>query len=259
MTIARQIFSPLIQAGIILLGLTCNTPAWTAEIVSATSSTPHTPVNTQPATAASASPAAAASAASNASTYKAALNASVSTPMSIASYTPQNSGANRNEDKLGELIARLAAEHAAADRPLKITGRGQLQDITNRASDLVMHALGMLGISYKRGGNTPESGLDCSGMVRYVFKQALGHELPRSAAEISQIGIQIKQSELQPGDLVFYNTMKNSFSHVGIYLGDGKFIHSPSAGGQVRIESMALAYWTKRFDGARRMPERRDE
>jgi cell wall-associated NlpC family hydrolase len=181
--------------------------------------------------------------------------------MSIAAYTPPNSrasnagsGTSRNEDKLGELIARLATEHASAERPSKSNGSGNLQDITNRAGDLVMHALGMLGINYKRGGDTPESGLDCSGMVRYVFKQALGHELPRSAAEISQVGVQINPSDLQPGDLVFYNTMKNNFSHVGIYLGDGKFIHSPSAGGQVRIESMSLAYWTKRFNGARRMP-----
>ncbi len=116
-----------------------------------------------------------------------------------------------------------------------------------------MQAMGMLGIRYKRGGNSPETGMDCSGMVRHVFKQAWGSILPRSAVEISQVGQQVKPQDLQPGDLVFYNTLKRGFSHVGIYLGDNKFIHSPSAGGQVRIESMDMAYWKKRFNGARRM------
>ncbi len=116
-----------------------------------------------------------------------------------------------------------------------------------------MQAMGMLGINYKRGGNSPDTGLDCSGMVRYVYKQVTGRELPRSALEISQVGKNIQTTELQPGDLVFYNTMRRTFSHVGIYLGDNKFIHSPSSGGQVRIESMELAYWKQRFNGARRM------
>jgi len=88
-----------------------------------------------------------------------------------------------------------------------------------------------------------------------VFKDALGAELPRTSAEISRVGEKIEQKDLQPGDLVFYNTLRRGFSHVGIYLGDNKFIHSPSAGGQVRIESMDLAYWKKRFNGARRINE----
>ena len=91
--------------------------------------------------------------------------------------------------------------------------------------------------------------------MRLVFKDALGAELPRTSAEISRVGEKIEQKDLQPGDLVFYNTLRRGFSHVGIYLGDNKFIHSPSAGGQVRIESMDLAYWKKRFNGARRINE----
>lgn len=113
----------------------------------------------------------------------------------------------------------------------------------------------MVGIKYKRGGNTPENGLDCSGFVRYVFMNTLGTELPRTSKEISQVGEQVEQHELQPGDLVFYNTLRRGFSHVGIYLGDNKFIHSPAAGGKVRIESMEIAYWKKRFNGARRIME----
>ena len=131
----------------------------------------------------------------------------------------------------------------------------KLQDFSGRASELVMHAFGLLGIRYRMGGSTPENGLDCSGLVRYVFKQAWGQDLPRTAVELSQVGETVQPQELQPGDLVFYNTMRRGFSHVGIYLGDNKFIHSPSAGGQVRIESMDISYWRERFSGARRVAE----
>jgi len=136
----------------------------------------------------------------------------------------------------------------------------KLQSFTDRASELAMQAMGLVGINYKRGGNTPESGLDCSGFVRYVFKEAWGSNLPRTAAELSHVGKPVDAKDLQPGDLVFYNTLKRGFSHVGIYLGENKFIHSPSAGGQVRVESMTVDYWKKRFNGARRMedPEKAD-
>jgi cell wall-associated NlpC family hydrolase len=138
----------------------------------------------------------------------------------------------------------------------------KLQDmadhVTSKTSDLAVEAMSMLGIKYRYGGNTPETGLDCSGLVRYVFKAALGTDLPRTAAEISRVGEKIDSHDLQPGDLVFYNTLRRGFSHVGIYLGDSKFIHSPSAGGEVRIESMNIAYWKKRFVGARRIVEDSD-
>ena len=131
----------------------------------------------------------------------------------------------------------------------------RLQDITNRASELATQALAMLGINYRYGGNSPDTGLDCSGLVRYVFKEAWGTDLPRTSVEISRVGEKIGRDNLQPGDLVFYNTLRRGFSHVGIYLGDGKFIHSPSSGGQVRIESMDESYWKKRFNGARRIAD----
>jgi cell wall-associated NlpC family hydrolase len=136
----------------------------------------------------------------------------------------------------------------------------KLQELTHRASDLALAAIGMIGIRYQRGGTTPENGLDCSGLVRYVFMQSWGAVLPRTAADISKVGQKVKTQDLQPGDLVFYNTLRRGFSHVGIYLGDNKFIHSPSAGGQVRIESMDMAYWKQRFDGARRIadPQQKD-
>ena len=129
----------------------------------------------------------------------------------------------------------------------------RIQEISDRASNLVTKAGNLIGIRYKYGGNTPEQGLDCSGLVRLVFKDVLDVQLPRTALEISRASEKIEVSELQPGDLVFYNTLKRGFSHVGIYMGDNKFIHSPSSGGRVRVENMEVTYWKKRFNGARRI------
>lgn len=120
-------------------------------------------------------------------------------------------------------------------------------------SELASQALGYLGIRYRMGGSSPDTGFDCSGLVGYVTRQVLGLNLPRRAEEISRLGQEVEQAELQPGDLVFYNTLRRKFSHVGIYLGDGRFVHSPSAGGVVRIESMDMSYWKNRFNGARRI------
>ena len=133
------------------------------------------------------------------------------------------------------------------------TTRTRLHDLTARASELAIQAMGMIGIRYQYGGNAPENGLDCSGLVRYLFMQVWGKELPRTSEEISRLGEPVDTGNLQPGDLVFYNTLRRSFSHVGIYLGDNKFVHAPSAGGQVRIESMEVGYWKNRFNGARRL------
>ncbi len=155
------------------------------------------------------------------------------------------------------LQAAISNQCRAAENPTPEPSAAliKLQELRNRASDLTVKAMDMLGIRYKRGGSTPENGLDCSGFVRYVFKDAVGAELPRTSNEISKVGENIQTKDLQPGDLVFYNTLRRGFSHVGIYLGDNKFIHSPSAGGQVRIESMDIGYWKKRFNGARRINE----
>ncbi len=131
----------------------------------------------------------------------------------------------------------------------------RVSSFTDRATNLAMEAMSLIGIHYKRGGTSPQNGLDCSGLVRYVFREANGTELPRTSAEMSKLGEQVDKSQLQPGDLVFFNTLKRTFSHVGIYLGDNKFIHAPSSGGAVRIESMDLAYWKARFNGARRIAD----
>ena len=129
-----------------------------------------------------------------------------------------------------------------------------VQQVRNRASDLVMSAMNFLGVPYRRGGNSAEDGFDCSGFTRYVFDRSLGLVLPRRADEQAKAPglLAVKRDELKPGDLVFFNTLKRTFSHVGIYVGEGKFIHAPRTGAEVRIEDIRDAYWAKRFTGARR-------
>jgi len=119
-------------------------------------------------------------------------------------------------------------------------------------AELALRAVQYLGIPYRRGGTGP-TGFDCSGLVRFVFGEVLGLKLPHRAEEIVNLGQELKSKDLEPGDLVFYNTMGRRNSHVGIYLGDNRFVHAPSSGGVVRIESMDLDYWKKRFNGARRI------
>ena len=116
-------------------------------------------------------------------------------------------------------------------------------------------ALDLLGIRYRKAGSAPENGFDCSGFVGHVFREGLGMVLPRSAREISQTGEPVRKEDLRPGDLVFFNTMRRTFSHVGIYLGDNQFIHAPRTGAQIRIEDMGSSYWAQRYEGARRMTE----
>ena len=133
------------------------------------------------------------------------------------------------------------------------------QTVTDKASGLVFDAMGFLGVPYKRGGNTAETGFDCSGFVRAMYEQSIGLILPRRAEQQAAATQNIDKTELKPGDLVFFNTMRRAFSHVGIYVGDGKFIHSPKPGAQVRVESMNLSYWHGRFDGARRVAGKTDD
>ncbi|MCX7169416.1 MAG: C40 family peptidase [Proteobacteria bacterium] len=121
------------------------------------------------------------------------------------------------------------------------------------ANEAVTQALELVGIRYRRGGTSPETGFDCSGFVGHVFRQGLGLILPRTSREISKSGEVVKKNELQPGDLVFFRTMRHAFSHVGIYLGDNLFVHAPASGGEVRVEDMRAGYWGKRFNGARRI------
>ena len=125
--------------------------------------------------------------------------------------------------------------------------------VASNTSSLINTAMGMIGIPYRFGGTSAETGFDCSGFVRAIYQDTVGHLLPRRADEQAKGTQKIDKKELKPGDLVFFNTMRRTFSHVGIYVGNGQFIHSPSKGKTVRVESMNTSYWAKRFNGARRV------
>ena len=171
---------------------------------------------------------------------------------------------------LSTLVFALALAHGAHAAPPQANGpddldkmlveRGLISQISQvgqavggKASELVISAMGFLGVPYKLGGNTFESGFDCSGFVRAMYQQSIGLILPRTAGQQAAATKEIDKSELQPGDLVFFNTLRRAFSHVGIYVGDNKFIHSPKPGSEVRVENMNIGYWRSRFDGARRV------
>ena len=166
------------------------------------------------------------------------------------------------EDDLGRFVAerRLAdrleavrssvGDRMSAGASRVAHGAGRVAD---RASELVVNAMGFLGVPYRRGGQSAETGFDCSGFVRAMYEQTVGLLLPRRANEQAAATEKIDRGDLKPGDLVFFNTLRRAFSHVGIYIGDHKFIHSPRPGAQVRVEDMRIPYWSRRFDGARRV------
>ncbi len=152
------------------------------------------------------------------------------------------------EDDFSRFMAEKPAEKGLMQRLGQVGER-----ITDTTSELVVTAVGFLGVPYRRGGNSVETGFDCSGFVRAIYEQTVGLILPRRANEQAAATQVIDKRDLQPGDLVFFNTLRRAFSHVGIYVGDGKFIHSPKPGAQVRVEDMNGSYWQRRFDGARRV------
>lgn len=157
-------------------------------------------------------------------------------------------------------LAALAALPGCSTTPISGTRTGSTSpatapyvsfDRTGDAAQIVMYAYGLLGTGYRFGGRNPEAGLDCSGMVSYIVEQVSGKRLPHNAARIAGATRPIDRDELQPGDLVFFNTLNRPHSHMGIYLGEDKFIHAPSSQGEVRVEAMSNRYFSARFDGAR--------
>jgi cell wall-associated NlpC family hydrolase len=168
---------------------------------------------------------------------------------------------------LNLLLCAAAPLHAAPDQPpaadagamghwlpAQADATPLVQQVREAALSLVGSSMDFLGVPYRRGGSTPQEGFDCSGFTRHVFENSVGLLLPRRANEQARDATlaPVKRDELQPGDLVFFNTLRRAFSHVGIYVGDGEFIHAPRRGAKVRIESMRQPYWAKRFNGARR-------
>jgi cell wall-associated NlpC family hydrolase len=123
--------------------------------------------------------------------------------------------------------------------------------ISEKGNEVALYALGLIDTGYRFGGKNPEAGLDCSGMVSYIYNQAAGIKVQGSAADIARRGRPIERHLLRPGDLVFFNTRNRPFSHVGIYLGDDRFVHAPSTNGRVRIDALGDRYYAQRFEAAR--------
>lgn len=119
--------------------------------------------------------------------------------------------------------------------------------------EISIQAMSLVGTPYRYGGNTPDSGFDCSGLVRYVVQRAASVNLPRTTEQMGQRGSSLDRSEVASGDLVFFNTTGRANSHVGIYVGQNRFVHAPATGGTVRLEDMGKAYWASRYNGARRV------
>jgi cell wall-associated NlpC family hydrolase len=147
-----------------------------------------------------------------------------------------------------------AATDAVATPAAAPADPGLIRRVQDRASDMVVSAMNFIGVRYRRGGTSAEDGFDCSGFTRHVFEMSLGLVLPRRADEQAAMPglVRVERNELKPGDLVFFNTMRRTFSHVGIYIGDNRFVHAPSQGKDVRTDDMTFGYWAKRFTGARR-------
>ncbi|KVH61793.1 peptidase P60 [Burkholderia sp. MSMB1072] len=167
-------------------------------------------------------------------------------------FADEVSSFNQNATNSTQFGSGASLQQASA-QPSSGGAKSFLAGMAGKAGDVVVGALNMIGVRYRWGGNSPDSGLDCSGFVRYVFQDTLGMSLPRRAEEMSRVGEKVSMSNLKPGDLVFFNTMRRTFSHVGIYIGDNKFVHSPSTGSTVRVDDLDSGYWEKRFTGARRI------
>lgn len=169
-------------------------------------------------------------------------------PTPPGSTVPQATPASAPIDPLAAMLVERGLLPATAPQTVR--------KVSDAASELVLSAMNFLGVRYRRGGTSTEDGFDCSGFTRHVFENSVGLLLPRRADEQARLpGLAtVGRDELRPGDLVFFNTMRRTFSHVGIYVGDGKFIHAPKPGASVRIEDMREAYWSKRYTGARRAP-----
>jgi len=151
----------------------------------------------------------------------------------------------------GQSNAQWGAVLAVASL-LLLQSAGARTESPEASSEVVVHALGLVDVPYRYGGRTP-AGFDCSGFVGYVFSESVGLNLPRRAEDISRLGQTRDERDLTPGDLVFFNTLGRRFSHVGIYIGDGLFVHAPARRGRVRVERLGDPYWTKRYNGARRV------
>ncbi|MGO3892013.1 MAG: C40 family peptidase [Paenalcaligenes sp.] len=179
--------------------------------------------------------------------------------------TTTQSSATNDQASLDELFVSLSAtdnqRYRTQSDPLGAYLKNRAQsDIylaerqeQSTSNDFAEAALSFLGTKYRYGGSGPETGFDCSGLVGYAAEKSLGLKLPRQSAELAKEGESVNRNDLQKGDLVFFNTRGARFSHVGIYIGNNKFVHAPRTGAVVRVEDMTVSYWNKRYNGARRL------
>ena len=152
------------------------------------------------------------------------------------------------------VLALSGAAHAQQGAAFATAGPpGMSERYLQRAGEVVIHALALMGVNYRYGGDSPLTGFDCSGLVVHVVQQVAGIMLPRSAHDMSRVGRSVTPDDLEPGDLVFFNTLHRPYSHVGIYLGNHRFIHAPSRGRAVEVVNMSDSYWQARYNGARRL------
>jgi cell wall-associated NlpC family hydrolase len=179
-------------------------------------------------------------------------------PLALAAPdAPSDASSNSTPDAVTRLLidrGLLPADAINVASGVSSVAPTLAQKVRDGASDMVLTAMNFLGVPYRRGGSTEATGFDCSGFTRHIFEMSLGLMLPHRADEQANAAglMKVNRDDLRPGDLVFFNTMRRTFSHVGIYIGDGKFIHSPASGGAVRVDDMRYAYWSQRFNGARR-------
>lgn len=177
---------------------------------------------------------------------------------STQNNTQQNAGL---DDLLDELRTQYTYQTQSDPLGAYLANRGLTDrsfsharaDLGRGTHSMASQALDLLGVKYTFGGEDPTKGFDCSGLVGYVAEQSLGLKLPRSSAELAKMGNSVSKEELKQGDLVFFNTRGARYSHVGIYIGNNKFVHAPRTGAVVRIEDMGVSYWAQRFTGARRL------
>ena len=160
-------------------------------------------------------------------------------PLNLLRRRPRSTAATRLLIERG-LVSESSGAAPADPSPTLV------QRVRDGASDMVIVAMNFLGVPYRRGGSSEADGFDCSGFTRHIFEMSLGLVLPRRVDDQASASglIEVTRDQLRPGDLVFFNTLRRTFSHVGIYVGDGKFIHSPRSGGAVRVEDMRFAYWS---------------
>ena len=121
------------------------------------------------------------------------------------------------------------------------------------ADELIGNAMGLLGVAYRYGGTSASTGFDCSGFMQHIFRKTMQINLPRTSAEQAKMGVAVSRSELQPGDMVFFSTSRGRISHVGLYIGNNRFIHAPRTGKSIEITSLGNKYWNSKYVTARRV------